>query len=74
MVDFFPKEKRKKAHIFFFKLYFSYISDMTELPKLLHCRFTYSVHLTSKAVLLDFKMKNITFHFELTTLVTKKIL
>lgn len=47
---------------------------MTELPKLLHCRFTYSVHLTSKAVLLDFKMKNITFHFELTTLVTKKIL
>lgn len=33
---------------------------MTELPKHLHCKFTYSVYLISKAIQLDFKIKNLT--------------
>lgn len=52
----FPKDKEKKPTHFL--LYFSYIPDMTELPELLHFRFTYSVYLVSEATQLDFKMYN----------------
>lgn len=50
--DFFLKDKKEKSP---YILYFSYLSNMTELPKHLHCRFTYSVYLISKAIQLDFK-------------------